>query len=374
MKDITPDLCAALFTGFRRYDQRIRARQYVDGLLSAPGRKSIANIAAAVGGPGDEQRLHHFVSDSRWNWDPLRSALTRTLEQRARSAVWVVRPVSIPKAGEHSVGVGRHFSADAEHVVNGQQAYGIWFASREAAVPVSWRMRLTGRWGRERSSGDEGVSGLLADVRRWGDPRRPVLLDVGDVPEAPALVSRHLREGCPLAVRIGGGLPLTPVRPTVAGAGRRAVPARRILATARRLRATPVTGGRGPGSVVTARVRLPGVGLAQEPLVLFGVWDGTAVAGSPPGPSEVWLTNMGTVSPGALWSLTRLPHRVAEGWRTRGAAVGLRDFEGRSLAGWHRHMTLASCAYTILSLRAAAPSSPSLAPPVAPVSRVRSAA
>nr|WP_199837637.1 hypothetical protein [Streptomyces caniscabiei] len=31
--------------------------------------------------------------------------------------------------------------------------------------------------------------------------------------------------------------------------------------------------------------------------------------------------------------------------------MGLRDFEGRSLEGWHRHMALASCAYAISALR-----------------------
>src|SRR5205085_282292 len=122
-EETVTDLCAALFAEFRRYDQRIRARQYMDGLLRAQGRKSIANIAAAVGVPGDEQRLHHFVSSSHWAWSPVRRALAAFLEEEGVPAVWVVLPVSIPKTGEHSVGVSRHFSPDSGQVVNGQRAY-----------------------------------------------------------------------------------------------------------------------------------------------------------------------------------------------------------------------------------------------------------
>ena len=33
-------------------------------------------------------------------------------------AVWVVLPVSIPKTGEHSVGVSRHFSPDSDKSVH----------------------------------------------------------------------------------------------------------------------------------------------------------------------------------------------------------------------------------------------------------------
>ncbi|MFD1832493.1 IS701 family transposase [Streptomyces desertarenae] len=350
MADITTDLCVALFAEFRRYDQRVRARQYVDGLLAAEGRKSIANIAAAMGVPGDAQRLHHFVSNAHWEWDPLRRTLIRYLGSAVRSRAWTIGPVSIPKAGRHSVGVGRHFPVDAHQVVNGQQAYGLWLASEHLAAPVSWRLLLSDRWreGRRPGGADEDVCGLLGEARSWGDPSLPVLVDARGLPEEGLLASRHLLGGPPLAVRVSGRVPAVPGHPALAGGRRRPVPVRKVLDTARRLGLAPAADRhRRSTGTATARVRLSGCGPASESVLAFGVWREPHRP-----PSEVWLTNMRSATPASLLRLTRLPHRSAEGWRTKGADVGLRDFEGRSLRGWHRHMTLASCAYAISTLNA----------------------
>ena len=350
MEDIATRLCAALFSEFRRYDQRIRARQYVDGLLRANGRKSIANIASAVGAPHDAQRLRHFVTGSRWECTPLRRTLTRSLETTGGPSAWVLKPVSIPKTGEHSVGVGRHFSPDARQLVNGQQAYGMWFASARLTAPVSWRLRLTGRWnddGAADTGPRDSVAGLLGDIRDWGDPRRPALPDLSGIPEQRSLAAGHLGARFPLAVRVGGHLEVTAGRPAPGGHGRRPAPLRRILEAAPRLRDTrPATGpGRPATAFATALVRLADAGPDRGPLTALGVWHDPLRP-----PAEVWLSNARTVSPPALLGLTRLSEQVGRGWRTLGGSVGLRDFEGRSLQGWHRHMTLASCAYAISAL------------------------
>ncbi|WNZ13652.1 transposase [Streptomyces sp. 11x1] len=353
MEDIATQLCAVLFTEFRRYDQRIQARQYLDGLLSAEGRKSIANIASAVGAPRDAQRLHHFVSSSRWEWTPLRRALARFLQTTGPASAWVLKPVSIRKTGEHSVGVGRHFSPDTRQLVNGQQAYGMWFASPSVTAPVSWRLRLTGRWS-DDAAADTGrydtVTGLLDDVRRWSDPPRPALLDVRGVPEEEGLVTRRLEAGFPLVVRIGGRMRIAAEHPTSGGHGPCVAPAQRILDRALRSRHTrsPTGGGRPDTAFVTTPVRLAGQGPGRGPLTALGVWHDLRHP-----PSQVWLTNVPALSAPALLNLTRLSGRAEQGWRTLGEAVGLRDFEGRSLEGWHRHMTLASCAYAISALTAA---------------------
>lgn len=351
MEDIATQLCAVLFAEFRRHDQRIRARQYVDGLLSADGRKSVANIASAVGAPRDTRRLHHFVSGSRWEWTALSRALTGFLETTGPASAWVLKPVSIRKTGEHSVGVGRHFSPDTRQLVHGQQAYGMWFVSPRVTAPVAWRLRLTGRW-RDEAVPDAGpcggVAGLLDDVRRWGDPLRPALLDVRGDPEEERLVARRLGEGHPLVTRIGTGVRVAADRPAPGGRGRCVAPAHRVLDRALRLRpARPVTGAGRPATwFVTARVRLAGQGPDSGPLTALGVWHDPRRP-----PTQMWLTNVRGLSGPAFLHLTRLTAGVEQGWRTRGEEVGLRDFEGRSLEGWHRHMALASCAYAISALR-----------------------
>nr|WP_275409794.1 transposase [Streptomyces bauhiniae] len=135
------ELYASLFTGFSGATHRVRARQYVDGLLGVDGRKSVAHIAAAVGGPEDEQRLRRFVSGGAWRWGPVRRALAQAVTARAEegAGAWVVGPVSIPKTGVRSVGVTRHYSRERERVLVGQLAFGAWFATGGSLVPVSRR-------------------------------------------------------------------------------------------------------------------------------------------------------------------------------------------------------------------------------------------
>lgn len=43
--------------------------------------------------------------------------------------------------------------------------------------------------------------------------------------------------------------------------------------------------------------------------------------------------------------MTKIAARVVHDGESLGDRVGLRDFEGRSFPGWHRHMTLASVAH-----------------------------
>lgn len=59
-------------------------------------------------------------------------------------------------------------------------------------------------------------------------------------------------------------------------------------------------------------------------------------------------------SVGELLRLARLTRRVARDEERIGERVGMRDFEGRSFNGWHRHMTLASAAHAVSALATAA--------------------
>ncbi|GGZ29646.1 transposase [Streptomyces nitrosporeus] len=363
--DTVTDLCAALFAGFCGYDQRVLARQYMDGLLRAEGRKSIANIAASAGVPGDEQRLHHFVSSSRWAVGPVRRALAAFLCGNAPVSAWVALPVSIPKTGRHMVGVSPHFSVEEGHRIVGQRAYGVWYASEQMIAPVGWRLGLPGSGsgsgsGRElpREAGVPGardcVTDLLDDVCAWqGHPRLFVTDARGD--DEQERVARLFGRTSPLAVRISGHT-LLAVDTRRPGAGRheRLAPAHSALDRARRTRSgCPGRGRESPLSTATARVRLPGPPDAGRPgpadgLALVGVWN--ELRGDP---AELWLTNAGAPSPSSLLRAARLARAVGAGWRTRGRQAGLRDYEGRSLRGWHRHMTLASCAYAMAELRSA---------------------
>lgn len=361
--DIVTNLCAALFAGFRGYDQRVRARQYMEGLLRAEGRKTIANIAASVGVPGDEQRLHHFVNSSRWEVSPVRRALAAYLGGNDPASAWVTLSVSIPKAGRRMVGVSPHFSAGDGHRVFGQQAHGVWYASERLVAPVSWRIGLPGPSAAQQPPGGPGapaarstaqdcVSDLLDDIGSWQATPRLLVTDArGD--DEQARLAMLLEKPGPVAVRISGRTVLA-VGEHRRGAGReeRLTAAHSALDPARRTRrGSRSPHGQGAPATATATVRLPGPRGTGRPgpterLALLGVWDAPRC-----GVSELWLTNVDDPSSTALLRATRLVRRIHAGWNARGQDVGLRDYEGRSFQGWHRHMTLASCAYAMAELR-----------------------
>ncbi len=348
------ELGAVLFASLRRTDQRARGVAYLRGLLRAEGRKSIRGIAAAAGEAANEQRLHHFVSESTWDWMPVRRALAGHLAERRPPLAWVLRPLLIPRAGSHSVGVGRHFEARRGHTTTAQRAVGVWAADDESSYPVHWGLHLSAEWLadpdrrrrmsipdglRAESFGAAGVSALL-EAAGWPEsPDRPVVLDARYLDLAGAV--RRLRAArVPFLARVAAH---TPVRVTRPGHGADPVPAAAVLVAAQHRR-RPVS-WTGPDTVTTtrlaaaARVRLD----AAADLLLLG----TAELGGP-WPGEVWLTDLAAARPADLVRLTGLVDRVERDRADIAERVGIRDFAGRSYGGWHRHITLASAAHGLV--------------------------
>ncbi|MFJ6544960.1 IS701 family transposase [Streptomyces sp. NPDC091385] len=351
----------ALFASLRRSDQRLRARHYLSGLLAAKGRKSIRNIATLVGGAAAEQSLHHFISSSTWDWSPIREALadhvTRVLAPRA----WVVRPLFIAKAGEHSVGVERQFAQEYGQMLNGQLAFGAWAATERAGVPVQWRLHLPDSWlddarRRRRAEIPDNVRWetpdecatvtALTTTGRWEVPRRPVVLDTHPTDLA-GVMRPFVAARVPVLTRVNGGARLIVADPAMPGYRAGALPARQIMESIQGLRRPLETpqGSVRPTTLSTAvRVRLPGPASGPE-LLLIGEWHERAKA-----PTALWLASRASAQVGDLVRLTWLARRVAQDEKRIGEQVGIRDFEGRSFRGWHRHMTLASIAHAVTAL------------------------
>jgi len=337
------EVCAAAFASLRRSDQRDKGWQYVRGLLGAQGRKSIRNIAAVSDGNGTQQGLHHFVTSSTWDWRAVRQALAGHLSARAPGGAWVVRPMLIPKVGEHSVGVTKRFVRDRGQVMNAQEAIGVWLTREDAGFPVNCRLHLPDRWlsdrrRRTRAAIPEalGVESLAdcavraAAEAAAGLPVRPVVLDAR---EGDALtVVRRLRDRrLPYLVRVSPALGL--------GLGGEQVAAYRIMTTMGRPRPGRQSVG-GAARVTTTRVWLPGQGGAAD-LFGFGVPD-------QPWRGQLWLTDVDADVTERM-RLCRLLSRTDED-DALADRVGLRDFSGRSYHGWHRHTTLASIACTVAAL------------------------
>lgn len=355
------ELCPQLFTSLARSDQRRKGELYLRGLLSARGRKSVRNIASVLGGPATEQSLHHFVSGSTWDWVPVRQALARYAAAVAPPRAWVARPMVIPKAGENSVGVERRFVADFGQVVSAQRAVGVWLAADELTAPVSWRLQLPRSWvevpeRRELASIPEGMTadlGAECTVRAyldiaggWGLPTRPLVMDAREAGMWGAVLELSAM-GQPVVARVSGDQRFTRLDPTPGSGPSQPLSAHQLMAWGRQLRRL-VRWGPEPGDsaeapvalAATVRVRLPS-GIGQ----LVGI--------GPRGqewPTEYWLTDL--PSPAAeIVRLSRFHHRVDQDFQRFALPVGVRDFAGRGFDGWHRHITLASAAHTVLALQ-----------------------
>ncbi|MFI9203823.1 IS701 family transposase [Streptomyces sp. NPDC053048] len=347
---VLADLCAELFASLQRSDQRLRAEQYVRGLLMAEGRKTLRNIADQIGGGTAQQSVHHFISDSSWEWGPVRQALLRRAEDLLAPQAWVVRPTVIPKAGVHSVGVEPRFLPELGQTVNSQQAYGAWLVSERAAVPVDWRLQLTESWladpvRRRRANipawlrsiaPEECASQVVPRAAADGPRRLPVIVNAEGL-DAAATVHHLDGLGAPLIVRADPTTRLKADGALLQGYSDRATTAGQLVESMRRLR-RPADWAR--AVVTSVPVLLPGAE-TWRPMRLLGEWRGTDHR-----QARLWLTDAGPEQPtGALLRLARLA-RVADRDAARIAdQVGIRDFVGRSFQGWHRHVTLASVAH-----------------------------
>ncbi|MFF7790390.1 transposase [Streptomyces sp. NPDC007991] len=363
-----PELCSLLFASLPRSDQRRKGMEYIRGLLEVPGRKSIRNIAALVGGQATEQSLHHFISDSSWEWGPVRRALARYVVSVAPPQAWVVRPMVIPKAGRHSVGVERRFFPEHGQMLNAQQAVGVWAVTEEMSAPVNWRLQLSPVWfaeeRRRRASIPDNASAetlgecalrAYLEAAAWQLPSRPVVMDArgGDVAST---VSAILGRGMPMMLRVDDSLRLSVVDPALKGFDTTPRPVRQIMSASRGLQRPVVWPGDGGGTVrrsglVTAvRVALPAASRRQTgtgpcELLLLGVGNNDRRR-----PREVWLTDLTSVPPAFLMRLRGMVRRVDQDFVRGADRVGIRDFAGRSYRGWHRHVTLASAAHLLAAL------------------------
>lgn len=352
------ELSPVVFTSLPRADQRRKCLMYLRGLLGATGRKSVRNIAAFLGGEVNDQGLHHFINDSTWDWDPMREALARHLVRRLPLQAYVLRPMVIPKSGTHSVGVARTFSWEHGQAVTAQQAIGVWGVSARSASPLNWWLHLPSHERGDAASAttpeDSVVSAHLETAARLRLPDGAVALNAEQL-DGIRMVTRLSAAGLRHISRIAADTWLVPNDPALPGWSESPLRAGQIaqLAKVRRKHVALIPSGTPDAVELVApvRVRLPaGLDTAERArgnrdFLLLGVGRGGARW-----PEELWLTDMTSADHGALLRLIGLSRRVERRGVPRAERVGIRDFVGRSFAGWHRHATLASVAHVATEL------------------------
>ncbi|WP_051871925.1 IS701 family transposase [Streptomyces sclerotialus] len=366
---VIAELGSEVFASLRRADQRRTAMEYLRGMLSVSGRKNARNLATCAADPAAEQRFHHFVAGSCWDWQPVREALTGFLGRVAPPRAWVARPLVLTKTGDCSVGVERRYVPEAGQSVNAQFGWGLWQVSNGFEVPVNWYLHLPESWlsdpvRRKRariptgylppaSAEDGAVRTVLETVARQPARLRPVISDARHA-ALPTLLRGLGAARVPALLRINGSVPVVLADRKLQGFNCRPLPAHQLLSTAgSRVRTALRPGGR--GSVAALRVLLPGLTDSAVPaatrqdgrgaLTLVGEWSGAG-----PWPDQVWLTDV-TAPAHVLHEASELPEPHADAL-ARAAGAGLRDYGGRSFQGWHRHMTMVSVALAARALTA----------------------
>lgn len=368
---ILAELSAQLFASLPRADQRAKGDQYVRGLLTARGRKSVRNIALSVEGSAAAQRLHHFIADSPWDWKPVRQALTRYVNHTFEPYAWAIAPLVVPKSGGHSAGVARRFVPFLGQVVNSQYIVGVWVLSRRGAIPLEWQMVPATTGEAQRIA---PMPEILADS---------VVTALGRMQKIPAaqarpLVVELLGTTLPIAVGklIGTGLDFVTSacdqarvgleEQRLPGVTRRWFSPGELLHLVRSSRRPVRWRDPGTGTVRTSLVACVRVELANapasisgRPLSLMGEWSDTSDK-----PVSYWVTNLVHTPCADLFPLTKRSLLMRRDFDRMATEVGIMDYEGRSLSGWHRHMTLASAAHAA-RLQGAARSRQAPPPPLA---------
>jgi SRSO17 transposase len=375
---------AEVFQPLARADQRRWGECYLRGLMLDGKRKSIQPMAARLA-DGNEQALQQFVSQSPWDWRPVRQRLATLMTAAVDPDAWIVDDTGFPKFGSASVGVARQYSGTLGKVANCQVGVSIHAATDQASCPLDWRLFLPESWDadteRRRAAHLPEAVGhrpkwqlaldMLDELAAWGLVPPVVVADAGYGESGELRLGLEAR-GLAYVVQVKGTTSAYPeaVAPQVApypGRGRRPRPRyhttrsslARLVAAAGPSAAKTVAWregvrGRLRSRFAALRVRPAGVKLRRAAAGgelpvrwLLAEWPADR-----PEPVKYWLASLPDDT--ALVELVRLAKlrwRVEHDYRELKDGLGLDHFEGRSFGGWHHHVTLVSAAHAFVSLQ-----------------------
>lgn len=135
---------------FRHKVRRVWAPLYVRGLIAPGDRKSVEPIASRVA-PADTEQLHHFVATSKWDTLPIEEALLDKADALVggEDAFLIIDDTSLPKKGEHSVGVAHQYCGALGKQANCQCLVSVTLARDDIPVPVALRLYLPEGWAKD---------------------------------------------------------------------------------------------------------------------------------------------------------------------------------------------------------------------------------
>uniref|UniRef100_UPI0038CD2A0E IS701 family transposase n=1 Tax=Streptomyces poriticola TaxID=3120506 RepID=UPI0038CD2A0E len=358
-----------IFRSLRRIDQRKWAHAYLSGLLVTPGKKSVRRIAAGISrDPSVVQSLRQFVSLSPWDFGDVMEEITRWVAHRRPEPVWPIGRAVLPKRGEKSVGVHRHFDLQSGRTLNCQLGLGAFLCVGPAQIPVDWCLHLPAAWtqdaGRRREAripDSERYRPMWAHAlrlvdrltARLGSPSSVVLADMSNEPDVGHLLRGLAKRRRDVVVAVPPHLAVLPV----GEAAPAPVSARTlVLAQSPETDVVPLPDGRQrTTSLQTSLIHLPGSAPGRScgpPYRLFMEVGPTRASG------RLWLTSLAHHTLGAVAAIAALTGGTTSVIDSLEQDFGLLDFEGRSFPGWYHHMALISAAYTFRRLHGLTPPPP----------------
>jgi SRSO17 transposase len=410
---------AEMLGGLARKDQRAAGELYVRGLLTDGQRKSMEPMAARLG--VDHQRLQQFITSSTWDFAGVRQNIARWFAGTFPVEALVIDDTGFPKDGTASPCVARQYSGTLGKTANCQIGVSVHLAGEQASCAADWRLFCPVSWDDDAAPDEvaamairrrRGRAGIPGDVRHrekwrlalemldemtgpggWGvleqitaaGCARPVVAADAGYGDNTTFRLELENRGWQYAVAVKGTTsahaadtqPVTPVR--CSGPGRPRKPAYpvpavnlRQLAIAHADQVQPVTWRQGtrttrdnPDATMTSyflaiRVRpanrdIPRAADGSLPECwLLAQWPPEAAE-----PADYWLSNLPASTPIAeIARLAKIRWRVEHDYRELKTGLGLDHFEGRSFAGWHRHVTLVALAQAFCTLLRSDPKAP----------------
>jgi SRSO17 transposase len=293
-------------------------------------------------------------------------------------AAWVIEEVAFPKHGRYSAAVERQYVRSLEKVRNCQLAVVVTLTTERLSIPVNWRLIVPESWehdterrARARVPDHEHPRPywqyqmeLLDDMALdWGMPSAPILADARQLASVDAMLNALEVRKLPYLVQVSPSLNVRldqPARPAMSPAMRlpwQGPVADLVKKTDAQLRTT--VGWRDPDDELLHRSQFlcamvsaqPGDRRNVRPPVgperrLVAEWPF-----SKPQPRGYWITNITDRPLIGLVSLIKVRQQVGQRIESFAEQFGLRDYEGRTFAGWHHHVTLATAAYVFHVLR-----------------------
>ncbi len=120
---------------------------YVAGLIGPGERKSIEPMAARMT-PDCYDRLHHFISEGVWDGALHEAELAKQADRLlgGPGAFLVIDDTSLPKKGEHSVGVAPQYASMLGKRANCQTLVSLTLARDDVPIAVGLRLFLPEGW------------------------------------------------------------------------------------------------------------------------------------------------------------------------------------------------------------------------------------